>query len=234
MALRRYEQILRTVVDDFHLFARFPGQQRRVDAEYRWIVLLAAKGPAGGALADGDLFVRQSKRRRDGVHHVEGALQRTEKLDAVAGAPGRHALRLKVHLLLQPRLPFSLHHHVGLSEPLPQIAALGVIMVNTVILAPDQLFAGRGLLYREYRRQRLYLNHNGGHRPFKALRIGRGDKSHSLRRVVYRGSGKSRIVAAHDGDIVFSGDILRRDQHRARLREGGKRFYLPHHAARHL
>ena len=107
-------------------------------------------------------------------------------------------------------------------------------MVNTVILAPDQLFAGRGLLYREYRRQRLYLNNNGGHRPFKALRIRRGDKSHSLRRVVYRRSGESRIVTAHDGDIVFSGDILRRDQHRARLREGGKRFYLPHHAARHL
>ncbi|MPM45339.1 hypothetical protein SDC9_92026 [bioreactor metagenome] len=178
--------------------------------------------------------MRQPESRRDGVHHIEGTLERTEKLDALRGTPGRHALRLKIHLFLQPRLPFTLDHRVGLFKAFSQVAALGVITVYTIVLAPDQLFTGLRLIYRKDRRQRLYPDLDGVHRPFEALAVWRGDKRHRLRRVIDLRRGKRRIVLAHYRDIILAGNILRRDQHRPRPLKGGKCFYSLQHAARHL
>ncbi len=103
------------VINNFHRFAGFPGQQRRVRRDHRGIFFLAAESAAGLRLNHANVFRGQREERYQRLLNVVGALKGTPHRHPVGGIRhGNHALSFDIQLFLRAGAVFAFDDEVGL------------------------------------------------------------------------------------------------------------------------
>ncbi|MPN31155.1 hypothetical protein SDC9_178629 [bioreactor metagenome] len=188
---------------------RSQGQQCRVCAEYRRIVFLSPESSACSRLFDDNLFGGESHNLLDRSVDVEWTLQRTCYPDrSVLAHKGRHALGLKVELLVESCRPVSLDYYICLDKPLFYVACSIEIFINNVVASPDDLFSFQRLFHRQHRLQRLYLRFQGCHGLFEKLCIRSRHKCNRLRHVIYLFFRKRGIIVPYHRNVVFTRNVF--------------------------
>ncbi len=134
---------------------------------------------------------------------------------------GGRALRFEVHLFLKAGLVGSLDDKVGLGESLFDVAAVDVIFVQDVVLAPDLHPALEPLLHRQRSGKRVDPGADRRERRTEGRLVGRGDQGQDLRDVGDALLRQDGVVVTHDVHEISARDVRSGEKDDPRPVEGG-------------